>query len=182
MRRKMIPTGFGMHRSRERGFTLAEVLVATVILISAIVAVAKLVPLAIGLNAGNRRDSTALVIAQRELNQMIGQPLTATTFVDAQGFNCNLGNAATPNVVVGSPVVVSNNRPIINFGVAQVAGYSFNYQDPNDPSGMTYDVRWAVITSAAGGNVAFKRFILGARRQGGNAPFQPVTIDTMVQK
>jgi hypothetical protein len=148
----------------------------------ALVSVAQMVPVAMRLNANNRRDSTALVIAQRELNQMIGQPLSATTFTNAQGITCNLGNPASPNTVVGNPVVVVNNRPTINFGAAAVAGYNFNYTDANDASGTSYEVRWAVITSASGGTVFAKRFIVGARRRGGNGPLLPVTIDTLVQK
>jgi hypothetical protein len=116
------------------------------------------------------------------MQQMTGQQLSASSFVDAQGFTCNLGDPTAPNTVVGSPVAVINNQPAIDFGAAQVSGYSFNYADPNDPSGTQYDVRWAVITTTNGSAVIAKRFILGARRLGGNSPFQPITLDSMVEK
>jgi prepilin-type N-terminal cleavage/methylation domain-containing protein len=179
---------FRKTRSKESGFTLIELLIATVIMVVGLVGVAQLIPVAIRLNGANRNDSTALVFAQRELDEMVDQSITAPNFTDPQGVLCppatlcNLGNAATPKVPVGSPVVMLNNRPMIDFTQAAVANYSFNYTDPNDPFGLSYDVRWAVITYAIGGNPTGKRFIVGVRRRGGNAPFLPVTLDTMVEK
>jgi prepilin-type N-terminal cleavage/methylation domain-containing protein len=174
---------------KQRGFTMIEMLIATVVMVVGLVGVAQLVPLSIRLNGVNRNDSTALVFAQRELDEMIDQPISATTFSDPQGVLCpnssicNLGDPTQPKVPIGSPVVMSSdNRPIIDFGQAQVANYSFNYTDPNDPFGLSYDVRWAVITYATGGNAGGKRFIVGVRRRGGNGPFLPVTLDTMVEK
>jgi Tfp pilus assembly protein PilV len=173
---------------RQRGFTLLELMISTLMIMVGLVAVAQLVPLSIRLDAGNRNDSTALVLAQRELDEMIDQPISATTFSDPQGVlcpagtTCNLGNPAQPKAIVGSPVVMLFNKPMIDFSQAQVAGYSFNYTDPNDPFGVSYDVRWAVITYVNGTNPTGKRFILGVLRRGGNAPFLPETLDTMVEK
>jgi prepilin-type N-terminal cleavage/methylation domain-containing protein len=168
----------------ERGFTLIELMIATVVILVGLVAVAQLVPSSIRLNSANRYDSTSVVIAQREMDQFVGQPIGSAGFTDSQGNNRTLGNAATPGVVVGNPVIFSanTNTPAIDFSGAQVAGYGFNSADINDPSGATYDVRWAVITYGAGGNVSGKRFIVGVQRRGSDAPFLPVTIDTMVQK
>ncbi len=72
---------------------------------------------------------------------------------------------------------------MINFSVSPVANYSFTYQDPNDPFGLVYDVRWAVITTTnSNGLVTSKRFILGARKVGGNGIYNPVTLDTILSK
>jgi len=173
---------------KQSGFTMIELLIASVVMLVGLVTVAQLVPLAIVLNAGNRDDSTALVLAQRELDGMLIQPISATTLSDPQGLlcpttsTCNLGDAATPKVPVGSPVVMLNNRPMIDFTQAKVANYNFSSTDPNDPFGLTYDIRWAVVTYANGANPTGKRFIVGVRRIGGNAPFLPLTLDTMVEK
>jgi len=173
-------------RNRQSGFTLVEVLMAIVVLLVGIVAVAQLVPASISSNSTNRNDSSALVFAQRELDQFMSQPLNMSisppAFIDAQGFSCNLGDPAQPNVVVGSPVVVINNQLVLDFTAAPVMGYSFSYQDPNDPAGVLYDVRWAVITTTNNGMVSSKRFILGARRKGGNGIYRPVTLDTILEK
>lgn len=172
----------------KQGFSLLEMLLATVILLVGLIAIAQLVPATILLNFRNRTDSSALVFAQREMDQMLDQPLVANSFTDPLGVycplasTCNLGDPTQPNQVVGSPVVVIQNQALIDFTAAPVANYSFTYLDPADPSGTTYDIRWAVIITGTGGSASGKRFILGIRQQGGSGYFQPVTLDTMVQK
>jgi prepilin-type N-terminal cleavage/methylation domain-containing protein len=169
-------------QEKHRGFTLIELLVAMLVLMIGLVAVAQLVPMSVRLNSANRDDSTAMAFAQRELDALIEQPMSALTFTDPNGFLCNLGDPTQPKVLIGSPVLMINNRPQINYGAPQVPGYSFNYTDANDPYAITYDVRWAVITYANGGNPTAKRFILGALRRTNNATFLPLTLDTMVEK
>jgi prepilin-type N-terminal cleavage/methylation domain-containing protein len=170
-------------RSTSRGFTLLEMMCATVILLVALFAVAQLVPASINLNSQNRSDSAALVFAQRQLEQLLEQPLSAPSFTDPQtGDVYNLGNAATPNTLVGNPVAINDDGlSMINFGGSQIPGYSLNYPDPTS-AGATLDVRWAVITSVNGTIVTGKRFIVGVRRQGGNGFFLPVTLDSAVAK
>jgi hypothetical protein len=120
------------------------------------------------------------------MDQFLDQPLNMTisppAFIDALGFSCDLGDPTQPNIVIGSPVVITYDQIIIDFTASPVAGYSFTYQDPNDPAGVVYDVRWAVITVTNNGMVSSKRFILGARREGGNGIYRPVTVDTILEK
>jgi prepilin-type N-terminal cleavage/methylation domain-containing protein len=177
----------GKRDGRQAGFTLIEVMVATLVLLVGLIAVAQLVPISLTINSGSRGESTALVIEQRVLEQMLDQPLTAMTCTapacpDAQFTTWNLGNSASPRSVVGSSVVVYNNSPAIDFSAGQVPGYAFNYTDPNDPFGATYDVRWAVVTYVNGAHVTGKRFILSARQLRGNGFLLPATIDTTVEK
>jgi len=170
----------------QSGFSLLEMLLATVILLVGLVAIAQLIPASILLNSRNRTDSSALVFAQRELDQMISQPLNPTSsppsFTDAYGNLCYLGDPTQPNIVVGTNVIAGlNSAPIIDFS-SSVSNYNFTYQDPTDPSGTTFDVRWAVITTGNGVTASSKRFILGVRQLGGSGYFQPITLDTMVSK
>jgi len=170
----------------QRGFTMVEVLMAIVILLVGIVAVAQLVPASIGSNSTNRNDSSALVFAQRELDQFLSQPLNMSisppSFIDGENNSCDLGDPTQPNVVVGSPVATYYNQLVVDFTQPTVAGYSFTYHDPNDPADVVYDIRWAVITVTNNGLVTSKRFILGARKQGGNGIYRPVTLDTILEK
>jgi len=175
----------------DAGFSLLETIMATVVLIIGLVGVAQLVPASLLLNSGNRTNSSSLVLAQRELDQMIAQPLVPPTtppdapgFTDAQGIFCYLGDPTQPNQLVGSPIIVANNRPVIDFSQALVIGYSYAtpYTDPNDPSGVQWDIRWAVITTTNNGLVTSKRFIVGVRQVGGAGFVLPVTLDTVIDK
>jgi prepilin-type N-terminal cleavage/methylation domain-containing protein len=173
-----------MSKTKQRGFTLIEVVVATGILLAGVVAVAQLVPVAVTANNGNRRDSTATVIAQRELSQFMEQPLTTPgPYTDALGHICGIGDATQPGVTVGSPVIIGGNRPIINFAAAKVANYNFTTAaDPEDPYRAQYDVRWAVITGGNGTSASSRRFIISARQINTQSYVLPLTIDAMVQR
>jgi hypothetical protein len=160
-------------------------IMATSVLILGLLGVAQLIPASMLLNSGNRMSSAALVMAQQEMDQFVNQPLTLLSFTDTQhGTTPLLGDPTQPNVLVGSPIVMANNLPLIDFAQDQVPGYCFNYIDPNDPGGATWDVRWAVITttSGVGGTVTAKRFIVGARQVGGPNFVLPITLDTAVAK
>ena len=174
-------------RHRQKGFSLLEMLFATVMLLVGLVVVAQLVPATMVLNYRNRMDSAALVFAQRQLDILLDQPVSNATYTDQQGNTYQLGNPATPNVLQGSNVLTFNNQPAMDFSGAVPAayptnGYGFTYQDVTDPNGTTYDVRWAVIVTGNGGTASSKRFILGVQHIGGNGYFQPITLDTMVSK
>jgi len=180
---------FTSRRRPERGFSLLEMMLATIILLVGLVAIAQLVPATILLNYRNRTDSSAMVFAQREMDFMVDQPLVSTTFTDPLGVycplstTCNLGNPTPQNQRQGSPVVAVNNQAVIDFGnPTGIANWSFTYQDPDDPNGATFDIRWAVIVTGNGTSIFSKRFVLGIRQAGGSGYFQPITLDTMVQK
>jgi len=183
-------SNFATRHANQRGFTLVEMLMATAIVIVGLVAVAQLVPSSVMLDSNNRNDGTALVFAQREMELIREQPLTATYFTDPLGVLCPLGNqcllgdATQPNQLVGSPVVLFQNSPIIDFTQAPVAGYSFTYTDPNDPAADVIDVRWAVITKVnpASGVVTSRRIILGVFRRGMSTVTYPFSLDVMVEK
>ena len=169
-----------------RGFSLVEMLIATLILLVGLVGIAQLVPASILINQKGRLDSTSLVFAQRELDQMLSQPLTSPSFLEANGAlcatACSLGDPAQPGIAVGNPIIFIYNRPLIDFSASPVDNYSFSYTDPNDPFGITYDVRWAVVTTMNGASIVSKRFLVGVRQLGGSNFVPAVTLDAMVGK
>jgi type II secretory pathway pseudopilin PulG len=176
------------NRSKQHGFTLVEMLMATVVVIVGLVAVAQLVPTSVMMNMNNRNDGTALVFAQRAIEFIREQPLTSATFTDPLGVlcplgqSCLLGDATQPNVMVGSNLNTSGT-PIIDFSATPLTGYSYTYIDPNDPYGAAYDVRWAIsTTTGTGGIITGRRIILGVFRRGMKSAALPVTLDTLVEK
>jgi prepilin-type N-terminal cleavage/methylation domain-containing protein len=184
--KKPIALRRGRRGANSRGFSLVELLIATVILLVGLVGIAQLVPASILINQKGRLDSTSLVFAQRELDQMIGQPLTATSFLEANGALCaafcSLGDAASPGNAEGNNVIWVYNRPFIDFSGAPVDNFSFTYTDPNDPFAVTYDVRWAVVTTVHGSSITGKRFFVGVRQLNASNFIPAVTLDAMVEQ
>jgi len=90
---------------------------ATIILLIGLIAIARSCRLPSSLNYRNRNDSTALVFAQRELDQMLDQPLNTALFSDSLSNTCWLGDLRS-EFSQGGPVVVINNQALINFSAA----------------------------------------------------------------
>jgi Tfp pilus assembly protein PilV len=171
-------------RAGQNGFSILEMLLASVIMMVGTISVVQLVPASLQLNASNRLDTMATVIAQRELDQMLSQPLTVDTFQDKDGRTISVGGANLP----GAPVVMDSQGQTvqIDFTAAAVAGFSIpKYVDPNDPSGATFELRWAVIpqvSPVSPGRLISKRIIIGCRQTNARQPLLPVNLDTWVQK
>lgn len=170
---------------QQRGFTLIELAIATVVLLVGVIGVMQLVPSAMQTNLANRQNTSSVVTAQRLLDAMITQPLDAPTFnfVEPNGALIaviSMGNPA--NGVYGGPVQNVNNRARINFNLPAVAGFNFQYSDPNDPQRATYEVRWAVVVDAPAGLVQSKRYIVGVRSNDRRNPLLPVTVEGWVQR
>lgn len=159
-----------------------ELVIATAVLMLGVVAVMQLVPAAMQSNLNNRYDSTAVVIAQRVLDQMITQPLSATQFTDADNRIIQLGNSATPEVVVGGPVQMVGRQAQIDFTAAPVANYNYSYIDSNDPVPPPFEIRWAVVTTMSGTTVIAKRFFVGAWKRNATRVMPPVTVEAWVQR
>jgi prepilin-type N-terminal cleavage/methylation domain-containing protein len=161
----------------QRGFSILEMLIASAILMVGIISVVQLVPASLQLNANNRLDTLATVIAQRELDQMLSQPLDVDSFQDTEGRTISLGGAGSP----GAPVIMQGQMVQIDFAAAPVAGFSIPiYTDQN---GAKFELRWAVIPQVnAAGRVISKRIILGCRQTNAAQPLLPVNLDSWVQK
>jgi hypothetical protein len=170
-------------RVGQSGFSILEMLLASVIMMVGIISVVQLVPVSLQLNASNRLDTMATVIAQRELDQMLSQPVSVNTFKDKEGRTISLGGAGSP----GAPVVMdSQGKTVqIDFTADPVPGFSIpQYIDPNDPTGATFELRWAVIIPplSANGRLVSKRIIIGCRQTNAARPVLPVNLDTWVHK
>src|SRR5260221_8555532 len=139
------------------------------------------------INPNNGGGGGAVVFPKKKRKRWRPAPLGITIFTARWGLicppaaTCSVGDPNQPGVLVGSPVVLFNNLPVIDYSQPQVGGYSYTYTDPNDPTGAANDVRWAVVT-VTNGTVAGRRIIVGSFRRGMKTPTYPVSLDTMVSK
>jgi hypothetical protein len=175
---------FARSRQRHDGFSVLEMIVASAILMVGIVSVVQLVPASLTNSVGNRMDTMATVVAQRELDQMLSQPvnLTPPSFIDKDGWTVSLDGGGATVVMSGPSVLIdfSTGPPVSGF-------YIPAYVDRNDPSTSkpTFELRWAVFPQVNNGAVVSKRIIIGCRRTqniAGGQLFLPVTLDSSVQK
>ena len=131
-----------------KGFSLVEMVFAVSLLGVAVMGLSLSIPVAVQSNRRNRVDSEASTLVQRLVEQIIAQPLSATSFVDASGNTVSLAAG-------GSPLASGK----INFGAAAVSGYN---QTGVGSSSAAYDLRWNVQALADGA----KQFTVAARKKG----------------
>jgi len=164
------------------GFSVLEMILASAVLMVGVISVVQLVPASLNSSIGNRLDTVATVVAQRELDQMLSQPLNVNTFVDNDRQTVRLGGAGAP----GAPVAMNGGYATIQFAASlPPTGFYKSYTDLNDPTGPSFDLRWAVFPQVSNGVVVGRRIIIGCRRtnDGGNQQLLlPVILDSSVQK
>jgi len=173
---------FAMREREQSGFSVLEMILASAILMVGIVSVVQLVPASLQSSVGNRLDTMATVACQRELDQMLSQPLNVDTFQDQDGRTISLGGAGAP----GAKAVMNGEYVEIHFSAfLPPPGFYTFYTDPNDPTGSSFELRWAVFPQISNGIVVSKRIIIGCRRAPGSGNAQlllPVTLDSSAQK
>jgi len=166
----------------QHGFSVLEMILASAILMVGIVSVVQLVPASLKSSVGNRMDTMATVVAQRELDQMLSQPLNVNNFTDKDGQTISLGGAGAP----GARVMMNGDAAQIHFAAfLPPSGFYTFYKDLNDPNGPTFELRWAVFPQVNNGIVVSKRIIIGCRRTqsfGNEQLLLPVNLDSSVQK
>jgi hypothetical protein len=158
-------------------------IIACGVLMVGIVSVVQLVPASLKTSVNNRLDTMATAVAQRELDQMLSQPLTVTFFKDPNFNNLiNFGGAGA----AGANVIMDGPSAAIDFSadISTVPdGFSTLYVDrPGDPDATTFELRWAVFTEVSGTTVISRRIIVGCRRFNSNTGVFPVSLDSSVQK
>lgn len=171
-------------------------MVAIAVLAVGVLSLAQLVPFATRTDWGARTDSTATFIAMRQMEQILAQPWSVTSFIDAEDDAGNTtadepGNPGTGVSLVctcGAPPCTGNagapfigGTETINFSVAAVVGYSRTYaiRDSTLPGTVkvnqgAYDVRWHITCNLYGtggvGNGAGLWKITLVARPVGNLP------------
>ena len=131
-----------------KGFSLVEMVFAVSLLGVAVLGLSLCIPVAVQSNMRNRVDSEASTLVQRLVEQIEAQPLSAPSFVDANGNTVSLAPGGSP--LVGGKV---------DFGSAAVNGYN---QTEVGSSGAAYELRWNIQALADGA----KQFTVAARKRG----------------
>ena len=133
-----------------QGFTLVEVVFSTSLLAIAMLGLALTIPVAAQSNSRNRVDAEGALLIQQELEQMLAQRLSATSFTDAGGNSISIGAGGCSLTAAGS----------IDYNAVAPTGYSAVL---TGTSGGRYELRWNVQALAD----SSKQFTIAAKRTGG---------------
>jgi len=174
-------------QSRQAGFTLIELLIAATLLVVGVMAMAGLVALTVKNNGRSRLDSTATMLNQAVVEQIVSG-------IDFQSHGSGTGTAylydcGDHSVASSNPWTVYSNiggAPIsngnIDFTQAQVTGYHMDYVVCSGNSRTVYDVRWNISALSTGGTSSFTHILtVGSRLRGGPAMLNfPINMRVMV--
>ena len=192
------PDGHPSRRSRTAGFTLVELLIAILLMLVGIAAVAQLIPAAMTRNFLNRYDSTGLIIAQRQLEQMMAQSIAAgnpaanahyffnTTLPNGAAVTINLGVNGPPGPSdAGAATITDTGGNILIDWTQAAGGVPANYRNQfTSTEGYLYETRWRVMTfyqTMNGVNQpTAKRIVISTRGGPEGAAQVPTTLVTIV--
>jgi len=171
-------------KSSQRGMSLIEMMIACVVLLVGVLAMAALIPLAIGTNSKNRQQSSSTVVAQMLMEKILSVPPGAPTptLLDCTGASTTITASGTPTGSGGTLLSTGD----IDFSQApgsagDPTGYYMLYTACGTNGRQSvYDVRWNIQTPSA----YVELIVVSARLKGsGNNPvlFAPtVTIRSMI--
>lgn len=183
---------------QERGFTLIETMLAVGLLAVGVMSLAMLIPYATRNDYRSRIDTTATFIAARELEQILAQPFSATSFTDAAdgrdtappgGYCRNAANSGGGitcgiNLAAGGATLVSGQIDFTQDAALVPSGYRRTYTiaasaDNERPkiNAAPYDVRWNIAV-----NNGIKTITIAARPLGDLPETTPLPVNLRAVK
>jgi Tfp pilus assembly protein PilV len=171
-------------RSSQRGMSLIELMIASLVLIVGVLGCAALIPIAIGTNSKNKQQSNSTVIAQMTMEKIMSLPVgTATGTMTDCAANTYTINTAGSTAGTGATLLSSGAADFSQTpgGAGAPAGYYLLYTTCGTAGRVsTYDVRWNIQTPSA----YVKLVTVSAKLNGSNGNqilfSLPVTIRSMV--
>ena len=151
--------------SQENGLTFIELLMAMTLLTIGLSAILGLIAVAMGSNNRNKKDTTAILLAQNVVELLANVPASVDnrtiTLTDCAGTSWNITTAPG-----GAPLVSGTTN--IDFTSAYTTdGYSMRYTTCGPTGQMAvYDVRWNIDHPS--GSSFLKRVTVGARQSVGS--------------
>jgi Tfp pilus assembly protein PilV len=167
-------------QSNQRGMSMIEMMIASVVLIVGVLSSAILIPLSIATNNRNKQQSNSTVVAQMVMEKIMSVPANPATILaitDCTGAVSSLNTTGSAAPGAGATLLGSG---VVDFSTAAPAGYSMLYTTCGTGGRQaTYDVRWNIRTLSN----FVKLVTVSARRQNAttnpNGFALPVTIRSM---
>jgi prepilin-type N-terminal cleavage/methylation domain-containing protein len=169
-------------RRKDAGFTMIELLIASVVLVIGVMAMAGLVGLGVKNNGHSRLDSTGVMLNQAvveqvseaiiyEYNSCGGTGVATITDCANNTFHPN-GNGPGALLYTSITAPAVNQIGNIDFTASAIPGYQMNYTICNGSTQVVYDVRWNISNMSSLGpttDTASHTNVLtvGTRLQGG---------------
>jgi hypothetical protein len=172
---EMTHTSHDNEATRERGFSLIELMFGVMTLTIGALGAYGIIIAAVASNSRNLMDSTMAMLTDAVIEQV-----NSTLVGSGQAFltDCR-GTSFTINTAPGGATVTGGLGSDIDYSAAQVTNYSMNYavMSPCDNTGRyltTYDVRWRVDQIGAAAATPTSSFLVSvaAKRQGLGLPIQ----------
>lgn len=167
--------GSRQHRAAA-GFTLIEVIIASVVMVVGVLAMSGLVALAVESNGHSRLDTTAVMLTQAVTEQVasgINYSSTVGGTGQAKLTDCGTHTAGNAWKVDSGPGGAPISNGNIDFSQNKVDGYHMDYVVCNGSNQTTYDVRWNISPIATGSTTHTNVLTVGARMENGG--FGPLT-------
>jgi prepilin-type N-terminal cleavage/methylation domain-containing protein len=148
-------------RRNQKGFTLIELMISTIVLMVGALSVATLIGYSIKSDTIARHDTIAMSALEHEIERLRGL------------------DYINPLLADGGSTIATDGK--ISFSGSAVTNYSASVAMANEEqSGKTYnyDVRWNISTiTGTGSNM--KKITIAAQQQGGNWRFKPVQLSIL---
>ncbi len=135
----------------QSGFTLVEMTIASLVLLTGLTAGMALIVTAMANDNRSKLDSSAVVLSQMTLETIGAVPASASTSMTI--IDCNPSTSAASHTINTTGSATGSGAPLnggaIDFTQATVAGYSMTYygcQASTADRQLTYYVRWNITT------------------------------------
>ncbi|PYV44184.1 MAG: hypothetical protein DMG06_07455 [Acidobacteria bacterium] len=139
----------------QKGFSLIEMMVASLILLIGLVSVAALIGYSISSNVSSKNDTVATAAVEQQLEQLRSLDFSSASLADGGSTLDSSGNIATSSYGVFSGSQVANYSATVSLTDSDQIGKTVNY-----------DVRWNITTVNG-----MKKITVAAQRTSINSRF-----------